>query len=70
MLSVPVKRGDLVSCNYPLHGKRNILKRHSGVVERTGYAANGPYIVLREDNGLVRTLLFSKMVQLSVSVSI
>jgi hypothetical protein len=57
-----IGRGKVVSCKYPKHGTRNILKRHVGTVERAGFGPNGPYVTLRHADGTARTLRYDRMV--------
>ena len=57
-----VVKGDTISCKYPKHGRRNILKRHEGQIERLGVSKNGLYATIRSGEGVIRTLSFSKMV--------
>ena len=54
--------GKKVVCKYPLHGSRNILKRHEGVVEKIGVGANGPYATIHSADGKYRTLRYDRMV--------
>ena len=60
--NLQVFKGDTLSCKYPKHGRRNILKRHEGQIEKLGVSKNGLYATIRSDEGTVRTLSFSKMV--------
>jgi hypothetical protein len=55
-------KGKRFSCLYRLHGNRNVLKKHSGIVEKIGVGPNGLYVLLREQNGRCRTLLQSRMI--------
>jgi hypothetical protein len=57
-----LKKDRHIRCKYPLHGNRNILKFHTGRVERVGTGPNGKYAVVRAMDNTVRTLLFAKMV--------
>ena len=52
-----------ISCKYPLHGTKNILKYHSGRIERVGTGPNGKYAVVRAMDNTVRTLLCEKMLE-------
>jgi len=57
-----VRVGDLFSCQYPVDGRKNILKNHVGVVRAVGRGANGPYLTIEEVAGKqYRTLLYKKM---------
>jgi hypothetical protein len=58
-----LKKDRHIRCKYPLHGNRNILKFHTGRVERVGTGPNGKYAVVRAMDNTVRTLLFTKMVE-------
>jgi hypothetical protein len=60
-----LKKDRHIRCKYPLHGNRNILKFHTGRVERVGTGPNGKYAVVRAMDNTVRTLLFTKMVETS-----
>ena len=58
-----VKKGDTLSCKYPKHGRLNILKQHTGVVEKIGVSDNGVYVTLREAAGTVRSLSLDKVIE-------
>ena len=62
-----IRKGQELTCKYPLHGTRNVLKRHTGVVENVGSGQGGFNATIRSDSGAVRTLSLNKMVDLSVS---
>ena len=62
VINLNLVKGDSLSCKYPNHGRRNILKRHEGVVENLGFSKNGPYATIRSESGAVRSLSFSKMI--------
>ncbi len=54
--------GQLLSCQYPVNGSKNILKNHVGVIVDIGRSANGPYVTIEEVQGQeYRTLLYKKM---------
>ena len=57
-----VRKGDRFTCKYPKHGRLNILKRHTGTVEKVGVSDNGLYITLRS-GGTVRSLSVNKMIE-------
>ena len=57
-----IRKGDTISCKYPKHGRLNILKRHTGTVEKVGVSDNGLYITLRS-GGTVRSLSVNKMIE-------
>lgn len=57
-----LKRGDTLSCKYPKHGRRNILKRHTGTVEKVSSGNGGLYATIRSDDGSVRSLSYSRMI--------
>jgi len=61
-----LRKGDQLTCKYPKHGRRNILKRHTGKVENVSSGANGLYATVRAENGQVRSLSYSKMIDPSV----
>ena len=65
--NLQVVKGDTLSCKYPKHGRRNILKRHEGVVENLGFSKNGPYATIRSESGTVRSLSFCKMIDATKS---
>ena len=44
-----LRKGDKISCKYPKHGRRNILKRHTGTVEKVSSGANGLYATVRAE---------------------
>ena len=60
------RKGGQLTCKYPKHGRRNILKRHTGTVENVSSGANGLYATVRAENGQVRSLSYSKMIDPSV----
>ncbi len=62
-----LRKGDTISCKYPKHGRRNILKRHSGTVENIGSGANGLYATVRAESGKVRNLSYAKIIDPQVS---
>ena len=62
VINLNLVKGDSLSCKYPKHGRRNILKRHAGVVENLGFSKNGPYATIRSESGAVRSLSFCKMI--------
>ena len=61
VINLNLVKGDSLSCKYPKHGRRNILKRHEGVVENLGFSKNGPYATIRSESGTVRSLSICKM---------
>jgi hypothetical protein len=61
--SLNIKKGDTLSCKYPKHGRLNILKRHTGVVEKLAVSDNGVYVTLRNENGTVRSLSLDKVIE-------
>jgi len=63
---VNVSAGSVVSCKYPKHGTRNILKRHEGVVDRVGLGPNGAYVTVRSKDGQYRTLRADRMIDPTV----
>ena len=62
-----IRKGQELTCKYPLHGTRNVLKRHTGTVEGIGSGKGGFNATIRSENGNVRTLSLAKMVDLSVN---
>ena len=57
-----LKKGDTLTCKYPKHGRRNILKRHTGTVEKVSSGAGGLYATIRSEDGAVRSLSYSRMI--------
>ena len=64
---ISLRKGDKISCKYPKHGRRNILKRHVGKVENIGSGANGLYATVRAESGQVRNLSYAKIIDPQVS---
>jgi len=58
-----IRKGDTLSCKYPKHGRLNILKRHTGVVESGGVGPNGAFLTIRDANGVCRSLSLDKMIE-------
>ena len=56
--------GEVVSVNYPKHGKRNVLTKHSGEVVATGTGPGGRYITIKGESGVIRSHSEAKMVKL------
>ena len=56
--------GEVVSVNYPKHGKRNVLTKHSGEVVATGPGPGGRDITIKGESGVIRSLSEAKMVKL------
>jgi len=61
--SMNIKKGDTLSCKYPKHGRLNILKKHTGVVEKLGVSDNGVYVTLRSESGTIRSLSLDKVIE-------
>ena len=59
---VNLKKGDTLTCKYPKHGRRNILKRHTGTVEKVSSGQGGLYATIRSENGAVRSLSYARMI--------
>lgn len=55
--------GGSVSVLYPVHGRKNILRRVSGKVVERGNGPNGKYITVSTEKGY-RTLSTKKIVNL------
>lgn len=53
--------GQLFSCQYPVDGRKNILKNHVGVIQAITRGPNGTYVTLEETQGQFRNLLYKKM---------
>ncbi|MAS86512.1 MAG: hypothetical protein CMH30_00835 [Micavibrio sp.] len=62
-----LRKGDTLTCKYPKHGRRNILKRHSGEVEHVGVGKGGLYATIRSNSGAVRSLSFTKMIDPTIA---
>mgnify|MGYP001434997652 FL=1 len=60
--------GEVVSVNYPKHGKRNILTKLSGEVVAIGTGPGGRYITIKGEGGVIRSLSEAKMVKLRKQV--
>lgn len=54
--------GKTLVTKYPKHGRLNVLKTHSGIVEFLGFGPNGPYARIRSSDNTVRTLRCDRMV--------
>ena len=63
-----VSIGEVVSVNYPKHGKRNILTKLSGEVVAIGTGPGGRYITIKGEGGVIRSLSEAKMVKLRKQV--
>ncbi len=63
VLSKRVRKGKTIRCKYPKHGRLNVLKWHSGVIQRSGTGPNGKYAVVQSENGQFRTLRCDKMIE-------
>jgi hypothetical protein len=61
-----IVKGKTLSCLYPKHGTRNILCRHTGKIEGVDAGPNGIYCVLRKEDGTVRSLSLSRMINAKV----
>ena len=61
--------GEVVSVNYPKHGKRNILTKLSGEVVAIGTGPGGRYITIKGESGVIRSLSEAKMVKLRKHVA-
>lgn len=60
--SLALATGKTLITKYPKHGRLNVLKTHSGVVEFIGFGPNGPYARIRSSDNTVRTLRCDRMV--------
>jgi len=64
MVDLSKKRnGRKISVFYPSGGYRNNLRKVEGVKLRSGTGPNGKFITVQEDNGKIRSLSLSKVVQ-------
>lgn len=59
-----VNEGEVVTCLYPKHGRRNVLTELCGEVVSIGKGPGGRYITIQGESGLVRSLSESKIVKL------
>ena len=67
VLSKRVRKGKTIRCKCPKHGRLNVLKWHSGVIQRSGTGPNGKYAVVQSDDGQFRTLRCDKMIEATLS---
>lgn len=65
MLMNKVRVGNLLKCLYPKDGRKNILTRQQGRVERV--AKNGSWVTIEREDGSYRTLSGTKMVNAAVT---
>jgi hypothetical protein len=64
MVDLSKKRnGRLISCYYPSGGNRNNLRKVQGKKLCSGTGPSGKFITVQEDNGQIRSLTLSKVVQ-------
>lgn len=54
--------GQNLSCLYPIHGNRNILKTRKGKIERSGVGPHGQYATVQLLDGSYRTFREDRMV--------
>ena len=54
--------GRTVSVLYPVHGKKNVLRRVVGVKVRSFTGPNGRGITVQQTNGLIRSLSLRKCI--------
>lgn len=59
--------GRYIIVKYPLHGTRNILKQHCGVIEKAAFSKNGLYCTVKCDDGTYRNLSYRRMIDPVVS---
>jgi len=60
--------GRYILVKYPLHGKGNILKYHSGVIEETRISQKGNiYCKVKCDDGTYRNLRVDRMIDPEIS---
>lgn len=62
MKTVSMAKGRTLVCKYPMHGTRNILRKHEGTIERSGFGPNGLYATIRSGDNKVRTLRLDRMI--------
>jgi hypothetical protein len=63
VLSKRIRKGKTIRCKYPKHGRLNVLKWHTGVIQRSGTGPNGKYAVVQSETGQFRTLRCDKMIE-------
>lgn len=56
--------GQNFSGMYPVHGTMNILRNVNGEIIDKGRGPNGPFIVVQEDEGKIRSLSTKKIVRM------
>ena len=59
--------GQTLTTEYPKHGRLNILKLHTGVIEKVGCGPLGIFATIQEKDGKHRSLSLSKMIEPVVS---
>jgi hypothetical protein len=59
---VRARVGQFIACNYPKHGRRNILCHQSGEIVGDGFSTNGQWYTIQRNDGSHRTLSLNKMV--------
>ena len=59
--------GQTLTTKYPKHGRLNILKNHSGTIEKVGCGPNGIFATISEKDGTHRSLSLSKRIEPVVS---
>jgi hypothetical protein len=59
-----LSKGDRVDFLYPVHGRRNILRRIVGVVDKVGNGPNGPFVTVNSKN-VFRSLSATKIVNVN-----
>jgi hypothetical protein len=64
MVDLSKKRnGRRIEVLYPHNGRSNVLRSVNGVKLRSGTGPSGKFITVQEDNGQIRSLSLSKVVQ-------
>ena len=59
-----VNVGEVVSVNYPKHGRSNVLTNHVGEVVAIGTGPGGRYLTIKGEGGVIRSLSEAKMIKL------
>jgi hypothetical protein len=62
MLTTLPQPHERVNFKYPTHGNRNVLRDVIGEVDRTGKGPNGPFVVVNQDDGEIRSFSVKKIV--------
>ena len=64
MMKNQLRIGQTFTGMYPVHGTMNILRNVTGEIIEKGRGPNGPFIVVQEDEGKIRSLSTKKIVRM------